>query len=112
LVVIFVTGIYAVWRNLGGSGNLIGNPYGNKLVATVLLVGLAAALGGFNRFFVMPPWPWQESAGIAAPAFLPTRFKRILWVEALVLLMVIVLSAWLASTAPRANRCDHLDTGC
>jgi putative copper resistance protein D len=31
---------------------------------------------------------------------LPLRFRRILWIEALVLLAVVVLAAWLASTPP------------
>jgi putative copper resistance protein D len=97
---IFGTGAYAVWRALDGWQNLIGNPYGNTLVAKVLLVGVAAVLGGFNRFFVMPPWLMRESVGNAAPAFLPARFRLILWIEALVLLVVVVLAAWLASTSP------------
>ena len=97
---IFVTGVYTAWRNLGGWENLIGNPYGNTLTAKVLLVGAAAAMGGFNRFIVMPPWLTNESAGIAAPAHLPTRFKRILWIEGVVLLAVVMLAAILASTSP------------
>ena len=97
---IFITGLYASWRNLGGFGHLLGNPYGNTLVAKLLLVGAAAMLGGFNRFFVMPPWLARESAGQAAPARLPARFRQILWIEGLVLLAVLVLAAWLASTPP------------
>jgi putative copper resistance protein D len=100
LIGIFVTGVYAVWRSLSGLENLVGNLYGNTLVAKVLLVGVAALLGGFNRFFVMPPWLSRESAGNVAPAFLPERFKRILWIEALVLLAVVMLAAILASTSP------------
>jgi putative copper resistance protein D len=97
---ILATGLYASWRNLGGFENLVGNPYGNTLVAKLLLVGVAAMLGGINRFVVMPPWLARESAGNAAPELLPMRFKRILWIEALVLLTVVVLAAWLASTSP------------
>jgi putative copper resistance protein D len=97
---IFVTGLYATWRALGGFDQLVGNPYGNTLSAKLLLVGVAAALGGFNRFIVMPPWLACESAGNAAPALLPARFRQIIWIEALVLLAVIVLAAWLASTSP------------
>lgn len=97
---IFVTGLYASWRNLGGFDNLVGNSYGNTLVAKLLLVGVAAMLGGINRFFVMPPWLAPESSGNAAPEVLPMRFKRILWIEALVLLAVVVLAAWLASISP------------
>jgi len=95
-----VTGIYAAWRSLGGFGNLVGNPYGSTLMAKLLLVGAAAMLGGFNRFVVMPPWLARESAGNAAPERFPARFRRILWIEALVLLAVVVLAAWLASTSP------------
>lgn len=97
---IFVTGIYAAWRSLGGLGDLVGNPYGNTLVVKLLLVGVAALLGGFNRFIVMPPWLARESVGEAAPEAFPLRFKRILWIEALILLAVVVLAASLASTSP------------
>jgi putative copper resistance protein D len=97
---IFVTGVYATWRNLGGLVNLFGNPYGNTLVAKLLLAGIAALLGGFNRFFVMPPWLAHESAGKAVPELFPVRFRRVLWIEAVVLLAVVLLAAWLASTSP------------
>jgi putative copper resistance protein D len=101
---ILVTGIYAVWRTVGEWENLVGNPYGNTLVAKLLLVGVAAVLGGFNRFVVMPPWLTRESAGNPAPAFLPARFRLVLWIEALVLLAVVVLAAWLASTSPPSEQ--------
>jgi putative copper resistance protein D len=97
---IFATGLYTAWRNLGGLDNLVGNPYVNTLVTKLLLVGVAAMLGGFNRFVVMPPWLAHESTGHAAPEALPMRFRRILWIEALVLLAVVVAAAWLASTPP------------
>jgi putative copper resistance protein D len=97
---IFITGLYASWRNLDGFGNLVGNAYGNTLVAKLLLVGVAAVLGGFNRFFVMPPWLAHESAGKPPSELLPARFRHVLWIEAFVLLAVVVLAAWLASTSP------------
>lgn len=100
LVGIFVTGLYAAWRSLGGFGDLVGNPYGNALVVKLLLVGVAALLGGVNRFVVMPPWLARESAGEAAPAPAPLRFRRILWIETLVLLAVVVVAAWLTSAPP------------
>jgi putative copper resistance protein D len=97
---IFVTGLYAAWRALDGFDDLLGSPYGNTLVAKLLLVGVAAVLGGLNRFVVMPPWLARESAGNTAPEVLPLRFSRILWFEALVLVVAVVLAAWLASTSP------------
>jgi putative copper resistance protein D len=97
---IFATGLYACWRNLGGIGNLLGNPYGNTLAAKLLLVGAAALLGGFNRFVVMPPWLARESAGEAAPPLLPRRFRQVLWIEAVLLLAAVAAAAWLAATSP------------
>lgn len=97
---IFVTGIYAAWRSIDGWANLFGNPYGNILVAKVLLVGVAAAMGGFNRLFVVPPWLARESAGDVADEIFPARFKRVLCVEAVVLLAIVALAAWVASTSP------------
>lgn len=97
---IVVTGLYAAWRNLGGFGHLLGNPYGNTLTAKLLLAGVAAMLGGVNRFIVMPPWRAREALGQAAADTLPLRFRRILWIEALALLAVVLLAAWLASTPP------------
>jgi len=97
---IVVTGVYAAWRSLGGPGGLVGNPYGNTLVAKLLLVGVAVLLGAINRFVVMPPWLARESAGVTVPAAFPLRFRRILWIEAAMLLAVVVLAAWLVSTPP------------
>jgi putative copper resistance protein D len=93
---IVVTGLYATWRNVRGFGDLVGNPYGNALMAKLALVGVAALLGGFNRLAVMPPW---LADGAARPA-LSSRFKRILWIEAAVLTGAVVAAAWLASTSP------------
>jgi putative copper resistance protein D len=101
---IVVTGLYAAWRNLGGFGHLLGNPYGTTLLAKLLLVGSAAMLGGVNRLFVMPPWLARESAGRPAADALPLRFRHILWIEALVLVAVVVLAAWLAATPTPAEQ--------
>lgn len=93
---IIVTGLYAAWHNLRGFGDLVGNAYGNTLVAKVLLVAVAVLLGGFNRLVVMPSW---LADGAERPA-LSARFTRILWIEAAVLTGAIVAAAWLASMSP------------
>jgi putative copper resistance protein D len=93
---IVVTGLYAAWRNVRGIGDLVGNPYGDALTAKLLLVGVAALLGGFNRLAVMPSW---LAAQATRPA-LSARFKHILWIEAAVLTGAVVLAAWLASASP------------
>ena len=52
---VVLTGALNVWRGAGGSvGQLAGTPYGTVLWVKLGLVGVAATLGGANRFFVMP----------------------------------------------------------
>ncbi|MCS0580246.1 CopD family protein [Massilia pinisoli] len=97
---IVVTGLYATWRSVRSIDDLVGTPYGNTLVAKLLLVAVAVLLGGVNRLVVMPPWLSSEAADDAAPPALPRRFKRILLVEAAVLLATVVVASWLVSTAP------------
>lgn len=96
---IFVTGLYLAWHIVGSVANLFGNPYGNALLAKLALVSVAAALGAFNRFLVMPQLAAPHTAGPAAMAA-ARRFCSILCIEALVLLAVLVLAAILGSSVP------------
>lgn len=97
---IFVTGALSAWRSLGSLDKAFGNPYATILLVKVALVLCAAALGGLNRFIVMPsliaglrstPGPGDAAAG---------KFARILQLEAVVLVAVIVAAAFLSSTPP------------
>jgi putative copper resistance protein D len=89
---VFATGLFNAWRNLGSVAAVTGNPYGELLVAKIALVFAAAALGGINRFIVIP-----RLAGDSANA---ARFTMVLRVEAAVLMAVLVLAALLSSTSP------------
>ena len=97
---IFVTGAVSAWRVLEGPEDLIGNPYGTTLVVKVALVLCAAALGGFNRFVVMPSLlrsltqPGQDAHDAGK------RFARVLQMEALFLAAAILAAAFLTSTPP------------
>jgi putative copper resistance protein D len=97
---VFLTGLYGAWRNLGGIEALLDTPYGKVLLPKLLFVWLAATLGGFNRFVVMPPWLSQEATGRAAGELFPQRFRLVLLVEAVVLLAALALAAIVASTSP------------
>jgi putative copper resistance protein D len=97
---IFVTGLFGAWHNLITFTDLFGSQYGQTLVAKLAFVALAAALGGYNRFVVMPPWLGHESAGGPPAPYLLLRFRRVLQVEAAVLLAALVLAVLLASTSP------------
>ena len=100
LVGIFITGILSAWRGLGSPDQVFGNPYGTMLLIKVGLVLCAAALGGMNRFVVMPAL-LAQLRGTGAPAPVATRrFAFVLQVEAVILLAVIVAAAILSSTPP------------
>lgn len=93
LAVVVATGAFNAWSHIGSPGELTGHPYGVILLAKLALVGAAVALGGFNRFVVMP----SVLAGGSV-----RRFVLALRVEAVVLAIVLVLAALLGSTAPPA----------
>lgn len=94
---IVATGLFAAWRQLGGLGNASGNPYATLLLVKIALVITAAALGGANRWLVMPAFDAID-ASHAQRAM--TRFVWIVRVEAIVLLVVLIVAAMLSSTAP------------
>ncbi|NML59831.1 copper resistance protein CopD [Massilia sp. RP-1-19] len=97
---IAITGLISAWRGLGSLENITGNPYATVLLLKLALVAIAAALGGLNRFVVMP----RLLAGLRAPGAPSSkqeqRFVFILQVESLVLAGALVFAAVLSSTSP------------
>ncbi len=89
------TGVASAWHALGGSVAPLApdtaSPWSIALDVKLALVVTAVALGGFNRFAVIPSLPMAW-----------TRFIRILRIEAVVLLAVLVAAAWLANGEPPA----------
>ena len=92
---VVATGVASAWHALGGSVAPLApgtaSPWGVALDVKLALVATAVALGGFNRFAVMPTLPMSWS-----------RFIRVLRIEALVLLATLVAAAWLANGEPPA----------
>ena len=102
LIVVMVTGLFKVWRTSPGLTALVSSDYGLTLGSKVALVALAAALGGFNRFRVLPSLfgsLWADSKS-EAKALWRDRLKVVLRVEAVVLCLVLVAAAMLAGTEP------------
>lgn len=99
---IFITGAIGAWRGLGAFENVAGNPYGTTLLVKIALVLSAAALGGVNRFDVMPGLLEGLRTPHAAGLGAGRRFTAVLKVEALFLLAVLVAAAFLSSTPPQA----------
>jgi copper resistance protein D len=99
LVCILLTGALKVWWATPSVGQLVASAYGGVLLAKLLLVGAAVALGGVNRFFVMPPLlGGLQDPGPPGPG-LHRRFVLVLRIEALVLLLALVAAAVLSGTS-------------
>ncbi len=118
---ILATGIAGAWRSLGGADDVLGTPYAATLLVKVGLVLCAAALGGLNRFAILPamlaqlrtaPEPAKAAsagkpgdvpeAGTGTAARTPPdpRFTWILQAEAIFLVAAVVAAAFLSSTPP------------
>lgn len=91
---IVVTGLANAWYNVGRASAVIGSEYGTALLVKLGLVAVAALLGGYNRFFVLP----GLTASLTAPAL--RRFTLVLRLEAAVLLGALIIAAILSSTSP------------
>lgn len=89
---VVLSGILNAWRHLSGAPFTFASPYTMLLAAKVAMVACAAALGAWNRFFVMP----ALGSGLAGR----WRFSVILRWEALILTVVLVLAAMLSASPP------------
>jgi putative copper resistance protein D len=105
LVVVIGTGVFKVWRAGTSVVTLMPSDYGLALGSKVALVAVAAALGGFNRFRVLPSLfgDLQSDVGDALHRPWRKRLETVLRFEALVLLLVLVAAAVLASTEPPSS---------
>jgi putative copper resistance protein D len=105
LVVIVLTGSFKIWRNGTSLTALGSSDYGVALGGKLALVALSAALGGFNRFRILPALfvDLRADIGDAAPRPWHRRLKTVLHLEALVLLLVLVAAAVLAGAEPPSS---------
>jgi putative copper export protein len=89
---IFATGLYNAWQRVGTLQNVVGNPYGNALLVKLSFIGLAVALGGYNKLFGFP-------ALMASPRT-SSRVIAILRVESFLLLGALAAAAVLTTQQP------------
>lgn len=99
---IFASGAISAWRGLGALENAFDNPYATILLVKLGLVLCAAALGGLNRFILMPALLAQLRQDHGPRAAAQARFARVLRIEAVFLVGALVAAAFLSSTAPPA----------
>jgi copper transport protein len=94
LTVVVAAGILLTWSILDSPGELVSTAWGRLLLIKLAAVGLAAALGGYNHFFVVPQLT-HESQGPAAGDLL----RRVVRVEGAVLVVVAAVTAILVGAA-------------
>jgi putative copper export protein len=82
------TGLVLTGTHVPTADKLLGTPYGNMLLLKVLLVCAALALAGWHRY---------RSASRMSQAGEFARFKRTLWIETLIVLVVFFAAALLVS---------------
>ena len=99
---IAASGAFSAWRGIGAFENAFGNPYAATLLVKLALVLCAAALGGLNRFLVMPALLEQLRQTGAAPQGAAGRFALVLRIEAVFLVAALVAAAFLSATPPPA----------
>lgn len=99
---IAASGAIAAWRALGAIENAVGNPYATTLLVKLALVLCAAALGGLNRFIVMPALLLQLRQAGPAQQAASRRFALVLRIEAAFLVAALVAAAFLGATSPPA----------
>ncbi|MBP0592202.1 CopD family protein [Paraburkholderia sp. LEh10] len=99
LVILFITGAYSGWRGVNSPESLVTSSYGQVLLLKFVLVLIAAALGGHNRFFEMPRLLASlRGAQREATVHPLKRFAAVLHAESVVLAGVLVAAAVLASS--------------
>lgn len=121
LGMVLTSGIYNAWLQIGTWHGLWSTLYGRLLVAKLLLVAAMMTLGAVNRYRYVPAL--QRHAGrpeprtlFPLPRFLRAadddtsamHFLRSLWVEAVLLLGVLILAAALSQQTPAAHA-EHDD---
>jgi len=93
LVVVVLSGIYNAWRGMGGSFMALPRtPWGRVLVIKVVIVLLALSCGSWVRLLV-----WEKHSSETGRIGVIRRWLR---VEALLMIGVLILSAWLAGLPP------------
>jgi putative copper resistance protein D len=93
LLLVVLTGAYNSYRGLGASLDpLAHTQWGILLDIKITLVGLAVSMGAYNRKLVR-----KTPRMLSAQA---SRFTLVLRAEATTMLLILVVSAWLANSPP------------
>jgi putative copper export protein len=92
VLVLVLSGVYSASTTLGlNFHHLVYSPYGQILIAKILLLGLIVGLGGYNRYRLIPAVPSPSAR---------TALLRNVAAECILLIAVLGCAALLANTSP------------
>ena len=95
LIVVALAGSLMTLMIIDDLGDITGTDWGRLLIVKVVAVGIAAAVGGYNHFVVVPKLAIEQTAAAA------TRTARVtVAVESVVLIFVVVITAFLTNASP------------
>lgn len=94
LVAVGLTGVAMAVIILDGPGELVSTPWGRLLLVKVLVVAAAAGAGAHNHMVLVP-----AMADRSHDEVLMAHFRKVITAEALVLVGVALLTAWLVGAA-------------
>jgi copper transport protein len=100
VLLVFASGAVLTWKEVGSLDGLTSTGYGRLLLVKVAEVALVAGLGAYNHFRLVP----ALSQGKVTAAL--TRLRSTLRVEALVLGVVVALTAVLVVVTPARTLAD------
>jgi len=116
LALVVVPGVYNAWILLGNIAGLWQSLFGQILFVKIVFVVFMAGLGALNRYAYVPSIQAEMGQPIPAtfipiPEFIVARgrsnplhfFRRSLWLEAGLLIVVLVLAAALSQQTPAAH---------
>ncbi|HEX7740543.1 MAG TPA: copper resistance protein CopC [Marmoricola sp.] len=98
LGLVALTGSILAWRILGSWGALFGSDFGITLMIKVALVAVVAIVAAVNRFRVLPAV--LADAGHDANRSAADRLRRLVRIEASLLLVVLVVTGVLVDRSP------------
>lgn len=99
LATVLVTGVINAWLRLASLDVLWTTDYGLVLLGKLVFVLIMMAVGATNRFFLIPALCREETQGVTSSK--PhTRFRRGLYLDSVVFLVIIALAVILATLSP------------
>jgi copper resistance protein D len=104
LLIVVITGVLNAWRQIPMLSDLWTSKYGLVLSGKVAVVGIMAAIGAFNRFYIVPVVVSWASATASAShtqdSNPPRRFLGILRIDSVIFGIIIICAAILSMQEP------------